>query len=111
MDALLAAAQAQQGGQQAPVASVAAAPAIALALGGDHGGAVIDSLIDSVVGHPAAAAGPEGAPAGAAGAPQSVDLGALLAIQVGADAGHAPVPAPVFNFDHAGAELLAAAHA
>jgi hypothetical protein len=40
-----------------------------------------------------------------------IDLSALLAVAISPDV-HAAAPAmPVFNFDHAGAELQAASHA
>jgi hypothetical protein len=91
--------------------TTAAEPVIQQALADGHAAGFVDSLIDSAVAHQASAAGIDQPQAGDAGAPHSVDLAALLALQVGPDSAASAVPQPVFNFDHAGAELLAAAHA
>ena len=109
MDALLAGHPAVPG-----PAAQADAPAVGAvveqALADSHGAGIVDKLIDSVLAHQTAP-NFSGASGGDAGAPHSVDLAALLSVQVGPPVHAAAVPAPIFDFNHAGAELLAATHA
>ena len=109
MDALLVVTQGPKGVQPVPVVAAGEA-AVQQALADGHAAGFVDGLIDRALGHQDGHDGAGQPHPGDAGAVHGVDLAALLSLQVGSEVASA-MPQPVFDFDHAGAELLAATQA